>query len=189
MKKFNFKRIITMGIAAVMAVSAMSISAFAADETETSNIVVDENTPVGTKFELASGFTLEVIDEETFDKIQAKIDRMDMARATDYHWSYSNISVLSNPFNTSFKLTKTYPYYHTVLKNTQSSSTYTTMAVFKGTDYAEDVPVYGGAIVALYNRKALSAGTYNFRLSSTKSMSGSVSGFVAETYSEVGFQG
>ncbi|MCI8520215.1 MAG: hypothetical protein HFE51_02940 [Clostridia bacterium] len=31
MKKFNFKRVITMGIAAVIAVSAMSISAFAAE--------------------------------------------------------------------------------------------------------------------------------------------------------------
>ncbi len=63
MKKFNFKKIITMGIAAVIAVSAMSISAFAADKTETSNIVIDENTPVGTKFELESGFTLEVIED------------------------------------------------------------------------------------------------------------------------------
>lgn len=45
MKKFNFKRVITMGIAAVIAVSAMSISAFAAENSD--NAVVSILAPDG----------------------------------------------------------------------------------------------------------------------------------------------
>lgn len=38
MKKFNFKKIVTMGLAAIMAVSAMSMSAFAAESSDVYNV-------------------------------------------------------------------------------------------------------------------------------------------------------
>lgn len=186
MKKFNFKRIITMGIAAVMAVSAMSISAFAADETETSNIVIDENTPVGTKFELGNGFIAEVIDEESFNDIALKIEQMNMTRGTSGSWEWKDLSAMGKGFDSYFRITKAYPYYGAVLNNKQPSNESTVLSCWTPSgSLHKSVDVPGQKILKIYSDFPLSAGEYRINFVSGTNLAGHAYGYVGEKVTDV----
>lgn len=184
----NLKKLIAMGLTAVMAVSVMSVSAFAVEETETTPniIVVDENTPVGTQFNLGSGFVFEVIDEDTFNEREEIVKQMSMARAVTSQWEWNNLSGMNKGFEWDFKMKTGYPYYFAAIENKQSSSETTTLSVWTPTGGLNDsVAVKGGARGSIFNTSPLTAGTYKIRLVSGSRMEGKAYGYAASTFEEV----
>lgn len=185
MKK-SFKKLIAMGLTAIMAVSAMSISAFADDETTSNTIVVDENTPVGTQFELGDGFVFEVIDEATFNERAEMVKQMSMARAVTGGWDWQDLSGMGKGFDSYFKIKAGYPYYFAGIENKQASSKSTTLSVWTPSGGLNDsVTVKGGARGSIFNVSPLAAGQYRVNFISDSIMAGTAYGYTASTFEEV----
>lgn len=193
----RFKKIISLGLAAMMSMSVMCT--FANAQESGSNVInISENElncwvadgEVGTEYHLSNGLVYKVIDEDTYNKFVDKVERMEMSRTKKYSWSLTDLSVLGTLYDKEFRVTSSYPYWHVAINNTQSSSKKTTMYIFDtdgGLDTSIEVP--GNKIGWLYSTGEYEAGYYTVRFSSVSTLSGSAYGFSSNTLSDVVFDG
>lgn len=199
MKKFNSKKIVTMGLAAIMAVSAMSMSAFAATDSintfnteaaEVDGIFVPADAPVGTEYDLGSGLKYVVIDDSEFDKIAADAQRDAMLFSTKNVISIQDLSLKGKLYDESFSLNSTYKYFHVAMCNNQEPGIVTTIFVFNPDgDLIDYVDVEGNGAAGnkgwIYSTSPFSAGTYKARFSSSYKMAGSAYGKTGTTAADV----
>ncbi len=188
MKKFNFKKIAMMGLAAMMAVSAMSMTALADDVSDTitseseGHVVVIKDAEIGTVYELGNGLKAKVIDDATYDALINDPIEPYAVRPTSSPWSL-NLSGTSK--SKTWTTTSSYPYWHSELNNTQNSWCCTTVKITSPKTYSTvttTTHVYGGNIVLFYMDSQEEyedhLGRFTMSLTSDATMSGTASGFI-----------
>ena len=180
MKKF--KKIIAMGCAAVMALSIMSIGAFAA---ETKYPPVPEegiHGNVGDIFE-SDGFLFEIVDPNSMPGADGI-----MPCISDTPWGWQGIFINSGTtYPNEFEMTSVLNFWKVWYSNNQAAGYKTTVTV-EGNGIYVSKPIWGGTAVSVYkeDRTSSPVGWYDVTVSSPHEiLNGQLNLRRASTYAEL----